>query len=73
MAAAKASKFHHPKGRRPMAMLRLERRKENRKMNRIALHTDNVVITFAFRKKTGASRENLSVTLQTNTNPYWNI
>lgn len=42
-------------------------------MNRIALHTDNVVITFAFRKKTGASRENLSVTLQTNTNPYWNI
>ena len=56
-----------------MAMLRLERRKENRKMNRIALHTDNVVITFAFRKKTGASRENLSVTLQTNTNPYWNI
>lgn len=30
-------------------------------MNRIALQTDNVVITFALRKKTGASSENLGL------------
>lgn len=30
-------------------------------MNKIALQTDNVVITFALRKKTGASSENLGL------------
>ena len=61
IAAANASKFHHPKGRKPQATLMLDRRKEKRKMNKIALQTDNVVITFALRKKTGASSENLDL------------
>ena len=59
IAAEKASKFHQPRGCNPQATVMLDNRKENRKINKIALHTDNVVITFALRRNTGASRENL--------------